>query len=65
MVQVGDVVVAKHPYRADLFLVKRITHFDEQGRCKLEGINPRASSDSRTLGMFAPELLLGRVTSRF
>ena len=63
--RVGDVVVAKHPFRSDLHLVKQIVRFDEAGCAQLAGINPQASTDSRTLGMFAPALVLGRVTSRF
>lgn len=60
----GDVVVARHPFRLDVHLVKRLVTFDDEGRAQLEGINPEESTDSRTLGAVPPELILGRVTSR-
>ena len=60
-----DVVLARHPYRTDVRIIKRISGFDSDGRMYLEGTNPSESTDSRTLGYFAPELLVGRVTSRF
>ena len=62
--RVGDIVVARHPFRTDVQVIKRIVGFDAAGRAELRGDNPQASSDSRTLGAFGPELLLGRVSSR-
>lgn len=60
---VGDIVVARHPHRGDLHLVKRLVGFDGAGRALLEGVNPEESTDSRTLGGVPLELLIGRVTS--
>jgi nickel-type superoxide dismutase maturation protease len=62
---VGDVVVSRHPYRADVRLVKRITAILEDGRCLLEGDNLSDSTDSRSFGAVAPQQILGRVVSRF
>jgi nickel-type superoxide dismutase maturation protease len=61
----GDIVVARHPYRTDLRVVKRITSVLENGNCELGGDNPSESTDSRYFGPIPPRRILGRVTSRF
>ena len=61
--RVGDIVVARHPHRVDVRLIKQIKEFDEAGRAVLAGVNPEESTDSRTLGGVPMELLVGRVTS--
>jgi nickel-type superoxide dismutase maturation protease len=61
----GDLVVARHPYRTDLLLIKRVARVLENGYCALEGDNPAESTDSRAFGSLSPERILGRVTSRF
>ena len=61
----GDLVVARHPYRTDLLLIKRVARVLENGYCVLEGDNPSESTDSRAFGSLSPERILGRVTSRF
>jgi len=61
----GDIVVARHPYRSDLLLIKRVAQVLENGSCTLEGDNPTESTDSRAFGSLPPECILGRVTSRF
>jgi nickel-type superoxide dismutase maturation protease len=61
----GDIVVARHPYRTDLRLVKRIVKVLENGHCVLEGDNRFESTDSRLFGSIPPERIVGRVTSRF
>ena len=58
----GDVVVAKHPYRRDVLLIKRVEAVSEH-HCVLVGDNPDESTDSRHLGPVALTDLLGRVTS--
>ena len=60
-----DIVVARHPYRTDLRLVKRVTEVLETGHCHVQGDNPAESTDSRIYGPLPPERILGRVTSRF
>ncbi len=64
-VEVGDVVVARHPHRIDVHLVKRVVAVDDAGRLRLEGDNPDQSTDSRTLGTVPRDLVVGPVTSRF
>lgn len=61
----GDIVVAQHPYRSNLRMVKRVVAEVENGRCLLAGDNPAESTDSRSFGPVDIEQILGRVTSRF
>ena len=61
----GDIVVAQHPYRRDLLLVKRVARVREDGHCLLEGENQSESTDGRSFGLLPPERILGQVTSRF
>jgi nickel-type superoxide dismutase maturation protease len=61
----GDIVVARHPYRTDLRLVKRVAEVLDNGHCILEGDNPTESTDSQIFGPLPPQYILGRVTSRF
>ena len=63
--QIDDIVVAWHPEKSDLKIVKRVVDVREDGRCQLQGDNKRESSDSRHFGLVRPEQLLGRVTGRF
>lgn len=62
--RLGDIVVARHPFRTDVHVIKRLVSFDERGYARLEGDNPRESTDSRTLGLFHPELILGPMIER-
>ena len=60
---VGDVVVAEHPYRSDTVLIKRVTQVEGQ-RVELLGDSPAQSTDSRTLGRFSTQTLIGRVVGK-
>ena len=64
-VDVGDVVVAKHPYKMKTLLIKVVAAFDDAGRVYLLGTNPEESTDSRMFGAIPTQLIIGRVTSRF
>lgn len=61
--QVGDIVVARHPFKAGVRLIKRVVAI-ESGRFVLRGDNPDESTDSRGLGLFQPPDLLARVLVR-
>lgn len=63
--QPGDIVVARHPYRTDVKLVKRVVSVFEDGRCQLRGDNASESAGSGSFGLVAVEQILGRVTRRF
>jgi len=63
--RVGDVVMARHPQAPQEIILKRVAFVSPDGRVFLRGDNPQASTDSRTLGLFPLERILGRVTSRY
>ena len=63
--RVGDVVVVRHPHRAELKMVKRVTAVFPDNQYHVTGDNPAASTDSRDFGAVTLEHILGRVTSRF
>ena len=56
----GQIVVAWHPDSSDLRVIKRLRWSDAKGFW-LEGDNPAESTDSRQLGWFNPENLIGVV----
>lgn len=62
---VGDIVVARHPFKRNVLLIKRIDAFDLDGRAHLLGDNPGAGTDSRSLGNLPRDLIVGTVTARF
>ncbi len=61
---VGDVVIAHHPSRSDLKIVKRVMDVTEDGRLFLVGDNPAETTDSRHFGHVPIDEILGKVTSR-
>lgn len=61
----GDLVVAQHPHRLDLRLIKRVVTVQDNGDCILIGDNPTASTDSRHFGAISPARILGQVVCRF
>jgi nickel-type superoxide dismutase maturation protease len=60
----GEVVVARHPFRTDVRMVKRVAAVADDGRCVLAGDNPDESADSRCFGWVPRALVLGRVVLR-
>jgi nickel-type superoxide dismutase maturation protease len=62
----GDVVVARHPERADVLIVKRVAHRSGSGWW-LESDNQRARGrrDSWDFGAVPDCLVLGRVVARY
>jgi nickel-type superoxide dismutase maturation protease len=61
----GQVVIARHPHRPDLLLVKRAARPEAAGWW-LESDNPAARAvDSRSFGPVPPDLIEGRVLLRY
>lgn len=58
--QIGDIVVAQHPFKQSVVLIKRVSEIHENGLF-LVGDNPAESTDSRTLGKISPKDILGKV----
>ena len=61
---VGELVLARHPYRRDVEMVKRVGDLEEGDRLVLQGDNPKESTDSRVFGPLPRRLLRGRVVLR-
>ena len=59
----GDVVVAWHPSKPGLRLIKRLHGMEPNGMILL-GDNPSASTDSRQLGPIPTALMIGVAVSR-
>ncbi len=60
----GDIVLARHPHRRDVRVIKRIESVLDDDRFRLSGDNPSESTDSRSFGAVPGEQILGQVTSR-
>lgn len=65
--QIGDIVLAQHPFEPHNKMLKRITAVTEDGRYFLQGDNPNnlASSDSRSFGPIQADQILGKITHLF
>tara|TARA_B100000963_G_scaffold322243_1_gene306157 strand:- start:1640 stop:1897 length:258 start_codon:yes stop_codon:yes gene_type:complete len=53
----GDIVLAKHPMKTDVVVIKRILRVESDGRLFLVGDNPdpTASEDSHNFGPVKPD----------
>ncbi len=60
----GDVVLAKHPYKSSVRILKRVSGIDTDGRYSLAGDNPDDSTDSRTFGSVPLEYIHGKAVCR-
>ena len=58
----GDLVLAVHPLRPDLRIVKRVVRAEDSGWW-LEGDNPEFSDDSRAFG--AVDTVIGKLVFRY
>ncbi|HSH23176.1 MAG TPA: nickel-type superoxide dismutase maturation protease [Acidimicrobiales bacterium] len=61
----GDVVATVDPREPARLLVKRVVEVRGDGSVVLAGDNAGASTDSRSFGAVAPELVVGRVVWRY
>jgi nickel-type superoxide dismutase maturation protease len=60
--RIGDIVVARHPHREDLKIIKRVVVFNSDGSVKLKGDNPDESTD---FGSIRLDEISGQVTCKF
>ena len=63
-IEPGDVVLARHPFRSSVRILKRLISVEPDGRLYLEGDNPEESTDSRNFGTVSSADLLGKVIAR-
>ena len=62
--EIGDIVVASHPKTKNKLIIKRI-HKIYQNKFDLRGDNSLSSTDSRELGLFELDLIIGKVDKIF
>lgn len=60
----GDIVLARHPYKQSVKILKRVQKIDADGRLSLIGDNPAESTDSRTFGTVSLEYVYGKAVCR-
>lgn len=63
--QPQDLIVAFHPNKPELKIIKRIAIVNRDCGVFLLGDNPLESTDSRDFGVISLDALYGKVTSRF
>jgi len=61
---VGDIVIAAHPFKKSVTMLKRITAIDAAGRMELLGDDPDESSDSRVFGNVLRDHIRGKAVCR-
>ena len=60
----GDIIIAKHPFKKSVIILKRLAEIDENGNYFLVGDNPSESTDSRTFGAISAKHILGKAVCR-
>jgi nickel-type superoxide dismutase maturation protease len=63
-VAAGDIILARHPFKKSVRILKRLKEFDEKGDLFVTGDNASESSDSRVFGAIPSKDLIGKVTCR-
>ena len=63
-VNIGDIVVAKHPIEQNSEIIKRIERIDDRGHYFLVGDNLEDSNDSRHFGAVRRDHIKGKVVAR-
>ena len=61
---IGDIVLARHPYKKGVWMIKRVVGLAGGGRYLLRGDNVLESSDSRSFGPIRLQDIRGRATHR-
>ncbi len=63
-VEQGDIVLANHPFKQNVKMIKRIGEISDGENFLLVGDNADESSDSRSFGAIPKSEILGKVTCR-
>ncbi|CAN5416587.1 nickel-type superoxide dismutase maturation protease [soil metagenome] len=62
--ETGDIVLAKHPFKQSVKILKRIGEISKDGKFFLIGDNKDESSDSRSFSAIAESEILGKAVCR-
>ena len=62
--QIDDVVLARHPFKKSVRIIKRVRGISPEGRYFLVGDNAEGSTDSRSFGAIQAKDILGKAVSR-
>ncbi len=63
-IEIGDIVIAKHPVEQTSKVAKRVKSINERGHYFLIGDNLEDSEDSRHYGAVTREYIKGKVVAR-
>ncbi len=63
-IEIGDIVIAKHPIEQTSEVVKRVERINQHGHYFLVGDNLEDSNDSRHFGAVTKEYIRGKVVAR-
>lgn len=63
-IEVGDIVLARHPVEQITEVIKRVQKINERGHYFLVGDNLEDSNDSRDYGAVTREYIKGKVVAR-
>lgn len=63
-IEVGDIVLARHPVEQITDIIKRVQKISERGHYFLVGDNLEDSNDSRNFGAVTREYIKGKVVAR-
>ena len=59
----GDIVVARHPFKKNVTMIKRVREVEENGLYFLISDNSEGSTDSRSFGSVSKKLIMGKVVA--
>jgi len=62
--RIGDIVLAAHPFKKSVKIIKRINEITTENRYFLVGDNQGESTDSRIFGTIAKNDILGKVEAK-
>ena len=62
--QIGDIVLARHPFKQSVKIIKRVSEILSGERYFLVGDNLAESSDSRSFGAISAKDILGKAEAR-
>lgn len=63
-IEIGDIVVARHPVEQNSEVIKRVARINQRGHYYLVGDNLDDSNDSRHFGAVTREYIKGKVVAR-